>query len=430
MKFLNKVVLILTLPILVPNSYAMHNEQGKIIIKYKNNQKFIITYNNETQKNDLVQALEKSKPIKNMMESVPLKNGYTINMELITRKRFEQYIWPYMCEINKNTANNNFKGKNLDLKTMCNLTNDANCLDIKPLLNVFSNIVAKKLCSNKELDKLKKGKSSYSKLLPVAEINRKIAKIMFEKYIKYDVKELMDEKKVKSIRNDGNDKIVKIFNPQNNEYLCTLNYNNTPTNKLVSKDQKFTLRSNDCTATICNTITNNLHTLDHNNPIVEACFSKNGKLASTVSFDGLTISFNGLKEKSTIKIWNTETGKCERILHYNSHNADIFTFPIDSVCFSKDGSKLIFGSYDDDTIKIWDLDWHKDLTCEQMQLLLLCCNNKSIDPIQHEHLNNIAETLPENAKEIIKPRPSWLKKYLFPGVVTASIVGLWYFLRK
>jgi len=306
MKFLKKVFLILALPVLVPNSYAMENGQNgkenKIIIQCEDDQQFIIAYDNEDEKNDLVQALNQSETFKHMMEDIPLKDGSTLIIP-VTKKRFEDHIWPYICEIDKNTANKNIEAKNLNLKTMCDLIKDANYLDIEPLLDICCDILAKKLCSDEGLETFKK--TQYYNF--PTEINKKIAKIMFKKYVKDDVKAII--------------------------------------NKKLAKKK-----------------------LDHNHYVEEVYFSQDGKLALTVSWYG--------------------------------------------------------------TEKIWNLNWHKDLTCEQIQLLLLHYNKQ---PINFKHLNTIAATLPENLQEIIKHQSNGLKKYLIAGAAITGIAGLyllWNYLQK
>ena len=392
MKFLKKVFLILALPVLVSNSYAMENGQNgqekKIIVQCKDDQQFIIAYGNEGKKNDLVQALNKSVTIKHLTEDLPLKDGSTLIIAPVTKKRFEDHIWPYICEIDKNTANKNIEAKNLNLKTMCNLIKDANYLDIEPLLDICCKfLAAKKLCSDEGLAKFEKRKLIPSQCFP-AEISKRIAKIMFEKYVKDNVKATINERLAKK-----------------------LNHNGTVSAVCFSQDGELALTGSwDKTAKIWDTKTGEcLRVFNHNNLVDAVCFSQDGTRALTGSCD------------RTAKIWNTKTGEC---LHTLNHNDWVI-----AVCFSQDGTRALTGSRDH-TAKIWNLNWHKDLTCEQIQLLLLHYNKQ---PINSKHLNTIAATLPENLQEIIKPQSSGLKKYLIAGAAVTGIAGLyllWNYLQK
>ena len=554
MKFLKKVFLILALPILVPNSYAMENGQNgkknKIIIQCESDQQFIIAYDNADEKNDFVQALNKSETFKHMMEDIPLKDGSTLIIAPVTKKRFEDHIWPYICEIDKNTANKNIEAKNLNLKTMCNLIKDANYLDIEPLLDICCDILAKKLCSDEGLAKFEKRKLIPSQCFP-AETNKKIAKVMFENYVKDDVKAIINKKLAKKLDHNGQvlavcfsqdgthaltgsrdktakiwnvvtgkclrilnhpdpvpavcfsqdgklaltgcwDHTAKIWNVETGECLRILNHNDAVFAVCFSQDGTRALTGSRDVAKIWNVETGEcLRILNHNSAVFAVCFSQDGTRALTGSYDHTakiwkvktgeclhTLDYAGLVSAMcfsqdgtraltgsydhTAKIWNAKTGECLHTLNHNDyveavcfsqdgtraltgawdHTAKIWNAKtgeclhtlnhngnVSSVCFSQDGKFVLTGSWDH-TAKIWNLNWHKDLTCEQMQLLLLYYNKQ---PINSEHLNTIAATLPENLQEIIKHQSSGLKKYLIAGAAVTGIAGLyllWNYLQK
>ncbi|KAH7142366.1 hypothetical protein DER46DRAFT_581782 [Fusarium sp. MPI-SDFR-AT-0072] len=81
----------------------------------------------------------------------------------------------------------------------------------------------------------------------------------------------------------------------------------------------------------------------HSDPVNSAVFSHDSKKVASASSD------------NTIRIWNAETGECERVLAGHSSY-------VSSVVFSHDSKKVASGSYDK-TIRIWNAETGK---CERV----------------------------------------------------------------
>ena len=84
----------------------------------------------------------------------------------------------------------------------------------------------------------------------------------------------------------------------------------------------------------------------HLHQVLSVCFSPNGKIIASSSWDG------------AIKLWNSATGAC---LHTLPDNKGLPSRgPVTSVVFSPDGSKLISSTYQEKSASLWDVSKFTD----------------------------------------------------------------------
>ncbi len=274
---------------------------------------------------------------------------------------------------------------------------------VKTLFDSCIESAAKIISSDKEIEKFEKGESTYSERF-TPKMNKEITKIIFEDYEENNIKSMINEKLAKTLNLDS--------------------------------------------------------------PIAYGWFSSNNNLVLTGSVNIVEGVF-GFHER---KVWDVKTGKLlpefnhEQVPRPNNYGIALSTSYIDRVTklynpktheeicmfdfsyhqvhnvlnISLDGKVLTNSK--DGVVKIWNVNWHKDLTLEQVQLLLLYQKKqknwiqKTINFDKHKHLNKILKTLPKDLQEMMLESRLSKRSLFFVGSMAcmAGIVGfsLWGLLNK